>query len=342
MNLNAKAYNGEVMFTNEERTLVTCRDTETYEEVLELTADVLDLMKHGTRRESRNQPEESDSGDVESGRMLPKVQRMDSPLASSHGFGDEGDETENNASGDTGEQQGDETAEGGEDGVETKGEGTMESAAEGEDDGSTAEGDQQTDAASDGWTMSWRSPPMPWQRSSRNGKAGRNRLLQRCRQQHDAHWYHRRGCSFCLRDSQAFRRAVSRGHISQRKIKKLSDSAADLRPTVNAMAMAFARKQAAPTARRTQVAKSGRLDEQTWQHKLTEDIFLKTQQRPDGKNHALTVVIDCPGSMNGKCRSTIKQAVTLAMLQEGQRSCEVYLFWRIRCCLQGWHYRKQY
>ncbi len=39
--------------------------------------------------------------------------------------------------------KGDETGEGGEDGVETKGEGTMESAAEGEDDGSTAEGDQQ-------------------------------------------------------------------------------------------------------------------------------------------------------------------------------------------------------
>ena len=43
MNLNAKAYNGEVMFTNEERTLVErAENTETYEEVLESTADVLD------------------------------------------------------------------------------------------------------------------------------------------------------------------------------------------------------------------------------------------------------------------------------------------------------------
>ena len=332
MNLNAKAYNGEVMFTNEERTLVErAENTETYEEVLELTADVLDLMKQQRDENQENQPEEeSDSGDVESGDDAPQgSEDGQSAGEQSQDTGDEGDETENNASGDTGEQQGDETAEGGEDGVETKGEGTMESAAEGEDDGSTAEGDQQTDTASNGWddVMAKSADAMA-------------KNLQEMAKQEETDYYKDVGSNkmptgitdeAVLPVSETRKRfadSVSRGHISQRKIKKLSDSAADLRPTVNAMAMAFTRKQAAHIARRTQVAKSGRLDmNKLVNYKLTEDIFLKTQQRPDGKNHALTVVIDWSGSMNGKCQSTIKQAVTLAMFcKKVNVPCEVYLF----------------
>ncbi len=333
MNLNAKAYNGELMFTNEERTLVErAENTETYEEVLELTADVLVLMKQQHDENKENQPEEeSDSGDVESGDDAPQgSEDGQSAGEQSQDTGDEGDETENNASSDTGDQQGDETGEGGEDGVDTKGEGTMESAADAEDDGSTAEGDQETNAASNGWNDVM----------AKSADAMAKNLQEMAKQDEDNCWSKEVGSNempIGITDEavlpvsetrKRFAESVSRGYISQRKIKKLSDSAADLRPTVNAMAMAFTRKQAAHTARRTQVAKSGRLDmNKLVNYKLTEDIFLKTQQRPDGKNHALTVVIDWSGSMNGKCQSTIKQAVTLAMFcKKVNVPCEVYLF----------------
>ena len=333
LNLNSKAYNGEVMFTNEERTLVErAENTETYEEVLELTADVLDLMKQQRDENQENQPEEeSDSGDVESGDDAPQgSEDGQSAGDQSQDTGEQGDETENNASGDTGEQEGDETGEGGEDGVETKGEGTMESAADAEDDGSTAEGDQQTSTASNGWDDVM----------AKSADAMAKNLQEMARKEKENDWYGEVGSNEMptgITDEavlpvsetrKRFANSVSRGYISQKNIKKFADSAADLRPTVNAMAMAFARKQAAHIAQRTQVAKSGRLDmNKLVNYKLTEDIFLKTQQRPNGKNHALTVVIDWSGSMNGKCQSTIKQAVTLAMFcKKVNVPCEVYLF----------------
>ena len=95
--------------------------------------------------------------------------------------GDEGDETENNASGDTGEQQGDEICEGGEDGVETK---------------AKALWNPPPKAKTMVLLPKAINKPMPpamagrcdgevcrchGKESSRNGKAGRNRLLQRCR-----------------------------------------------------------------------------------------------------------------------------------------------------------------
>ena len=101
-----------------------------------------------------------------------------------------------------------------------------------------------------------------------------------------------------------------------------------VRPTVNMMAMAFERKQAAAIDQRSQIAKSGDLDlDQLHNYKLTDDLFLRNEIQANGKNHAMTIVIDWSGSMRGKCESTMTQAVTFAMFcQKLNIPCEVFVF----------------
>ena len=97
--------------------------------------------------------------------------------------------------------------------------------------------------------------------------------------------------------------------------------------TVNAVAMAFD-KQAAAIDQQNQIAKSGDLDmNQLHNYKLTDDLFLRNEIQANGKNHAMTIVIDWSGSMRGKCESTMTQAVTFAMFcQKLNIPCEVFVF----------------
>ena len=141
LNLHAKAYNGEVSFSEEEQILVDrAENTETYEEVLQLTADVLDLVKEQHDQEQNGNVEggeEVGEGDNEnaSGSMPAPMMGEDgdeSPESGSGSGGESGDETSDEESGD----------EGGESAGESAGDGSMESASDAEDDGTNAEGEE--------------------------------------------------------------------------------------------------------------------------------------------------------------------------------------------------------
>ncbi|MED6337133.1 MAG: hypothetical protein VYC04_05085, partial [Actinomycetota bacterium] len=118
------------------------------------------------------------------------------------------------------------------------------------------------------------------------------------------------------------------GQQAAAELAKYDDWMADARISVNQMAMEFERKQAAHIDQRTQVGKSGRLDMgKLHNYKLTEDLFMRTELRPNGKNHAMTIVIDWSGSMDDKTVSTMRQACILAMFcKKVNVPCEVYLF----------------
>jgi hypothetical protein len=118
------------------------------------------------------------------------------------------------------------------------------------------------------------------------------------------------------------------GQFVAAELAKFDGWMADARISVNQMAMEFERKQAAHIDQRTQVGKSGRLDMgKLHNYKLTEDLFMRTELRPNGKNHAMTIVIDWSGSMDDKTVSTMRQACILAMFcKKVNVPCEVYLF----------------
>ena len=341
LNLHAKGYAGEVNFSNDEQNFVNrAESTEEFGEVVDLVVDILNWLPES----EQPQTDPQDSPDTQEGDAPSTDGDGQSAGEQSQSTGEQGDETENNGSGDAGEQGGDESGEGSESGeaTESKGDGSMESAAQAEDDGSTAEGEQgdmltggqgfddqmptTADAMADGLKnmaaktdpdmAKWNAPVvthmMPGDKDiHEDAFADRKRT----RQEID------NAIESSLKDRYSGQQAAA-------ELAKFDDWMADARISVNQMAMEFERKQAAHIDQRTQVGKSGRLDMgKLHNYKLTEDLFMRTELRPNGKNHAMTIVIDWSGSMDDKTVSTMRQACILAMFcKKVNVPCEVYLF----------------
>lgn len=107
---------------------------------------------------------------------------------------------------------------------------------------------------------------------------------------------------------------VNGGTMPQRLQDKYTEWKAGAKPTVNAMAQMFERKRAAACAKRSLIAKTGRLDmTNLHKYKMTEDIFLRNRMVPNGKNHGLLLFVDMSSSMSCNMQETMSQAVVLAM-----------------------------
>jgi hypothetical protein len=341
LNLHAKGYNGEVTFSNEEENFVNrAESAEEFGEVVDLVVDILNWLPES----EQPQTDPQDSPDAQEGDAPGTDGDGQSAGEQSQSTGEQGDETENNASGDGGEQGGDESGEGSESGeaTESKGDGSMESAAQAEDDGSTAEGEQgdmltggqgfddqmptTADAMSEGLKnmaaktdpdhAAWNSPVvthmMPGDKDIHEDAFADRATI---RNEIDG------AIETTMKDRYSGQQAAA-------ELAKFDGWMADARISVNQMAMEFERKQAAHIDQRTQVGKSGRLDMgKLHNYKLTEDLFMRTELRPNGKNHAMTIVIDWSGSMDDKTISTMRQACILAMFcKKVNVPCEVYLF----------------
>ena len=342
LNLHAKAYNGEVSFSEEEQILVDrAENTETYEEVLQLTADCLVLVKEQHDQEQNGNVEggeEVGEGDNEnaSGSMPAPMMGEDgdeSPESGSGSGGESGDETSDEESGD----------EGGESAGESVGDGSMESASDAEDDGTNAEGEEtpgshenngdagtgevgeqdHTQELSDGWAN-----------QAADSLAAAEKNLENMAAKDDYERRHTSSMAPTTLGSEALRPITEVREIFASQtlhapyVAQAEERMSGVRPTVNMMAMAFERKQAAAIDQRSQIAKSGDLDlDQLHNYKLTDDLFLRNEIQANGKNHAMTIVIDWSGSMRGKCESTMTQAVTFAMFcQKLNIPCEVFVF----------------
>ena len=341
LNLHAKGYAGEVNFSNDEQNFVNrAESTEEFGEGVDLVVDILNWLPES----EQPQTDPQDSPDAQEGDAPGTDGDGQSAGEQSQSTGEQGDETENNASGDAGEQGGDESGEGSESGeaTESKGDGSMESAAQAEDDGSTAEGEQgdmlsggqgfddqmptTADAMADGlknmaaktdpdmakWNAPVVSHMMPGDKDIHEDAFADRAVV---RKEIDA------AIESSLKDRYS-------GQGAAAEMAKFDGWMADARVSVNQMAMEFERKQAAHIDQRTQVGKSGRLDMgKLHNYKLTEDLFMRTELRPNGKNHAMTIVIDWSGSMDDKTVSTMRQACILAMFcKKVNVPCEVYLF----------------
>jgi hypothetical protein len=84
------------------------------------------------------------------------------------------------------------------------------------------------------------------------------------------------------------------------------------KPIISHMVQQFQRKQAADASKRTSIAKTGILDTTTMiNYRWSEDIFLKNEVHPDGKNHGLVIFLDWSGSMSRILKDTVEQLLVL-------------------------------
>jgi hypothetical protein len=98
--------------------------------------------------------------------------------------------------------------------------------------------------------------------------------------------------------------------------------------TVNQMAQQFEMKKRAEVDRTTKISNTGELDmDSLVNYKFTEDIFLRAEETPNGKNHGLIILVDWSGSMSECMEQTIQQMVQLVLFcKKVQIPFDVYAF----------------
>ena len=94
------------------------------------------------------------------------------------------------------------------------------------------------------------------------------------------------------------------------------------------MVQQFQMKQAADADKKTEVAKTGVLDTvRMIDYRWSEDIFLKNEVHPDGKNHGMIMYLDWSSSMSGILKDTVEQLLVLVeFCRKVNIPYEVYAF----------------
>jgi len=113
----------------------------------------------------------------------------------------------------------------------------------------------------------------------------------------------------------------------------------DSRKTVNMMAQQFIRRQRADEAHRTSTSKTGMLDmDSIISYKWNEDLFLRSEEIADGKNHGLVIFVDWSGSMSDIMEDTIKQMIQMVLFcKKVGIPFEVYSFTSQMTYPEGWN-----
>ena len=116
--------------------------------------------------------------------------------------------------------------------------------------------------------------------------------------------------------------------IRTERATALRDYQNSIKGTVAQMVQQFQMKQAAEADKRTEIAKTGILDTVTMiNYRWSEDIFLKNEVHPDGKNHGMVMYVDWSGSMAGILQDTIEQLLVLVeFCRKVNIPYEVYAF----------------
>ena len=115
---------------------------------------------------------------------------------------------------------------------------------------------------------------------------------------------------------------------SRTKFDDLKDWTSENNPTINAMVIEFERRKRAAMYRRQKISKSGIVDTSRLQYVLySEDIFRRITVLPEGKNHAMIMIIDWSGSMSRSMSATLDQLMNLVVFCRRRRiPHEVYAF----------------
>lgn len=88
----------------------------------------------------------------------------------------------------------------------------------------------------------------------------------------------------------------------------------DSNTVVNYMVKEFEMKKSAQLHKRAQTSKSGSLDmRKIYGYKIKDDLFKRITILPEGKNHAMMILVDWSGSMDRIINDTLSQVINLAM-----------------------------
>jgi len=88
----------------------------------------------------------------------------------------------------------------------------------------------------------------------------------------------------------------------------------DSQNVVNYMVKEFEMKKSAQLFKRAQTSKSGSLNMgKIYGYKIKDDLFKRITILPEGKNHAMMILVDWSGSMDRIIRDTLSQVINLAM-----------------------------
>ncbi len=333
-----------VSFNADEQVFVDRASTATtFEEVIEIAADLYEYMKLQDEQNQEDtgpqmdQGEGNDGDEGDTGFDAGDESDADGP-STAMGSGDESDEDgdEGNGHGDGAiNADSDDTAdtENGE-GGESKGDGTMDG-GESDDDGSTAEGQdvnsQEAGTGNEGTPQETTEGTIPQGSETERAfeDAVRDLTDENAQERHYfdvptmeldnivVDWTDIRDCFSCVRAQADFNGATL-----------WNDFVRSNKSVVNNMAKQFEMKKSADADRRTMVGKSGKIDmTRVFSYQYNEDIFLRNEVTADGKNHGMVMFVDWSGSMSDCIGDTIEQVLCLALFcQKVNIPFEVYAF----------------
>jgi len=97
------------------------------------------------------------------------------------------------------------------------------------------------------------------------------------------------------------------------QIKDYENFKVETTRTVNYLVKEFEMKKSAQLYKRAQTSKIGSLDmRKVYAYKIKDDLFKRVTTLPQGKNHAMIMLVDWSGSMNDVLQDTMKQVISLA------------------------------
>lgn len=126
--------------------------------------------------------------------------------------------------------------------------------------------------------------------------------------------------------------------VNTRLIDIVNRIKADSLRSVTTMINQFNRKKAADEARKSRIAKTGKLNmDKLHQYKINDDIFLSRLITKSGKNHGFIIYIDWSGSMSHIAHDVILQLFQIAIFcRKAKIPFEVYTFTNCMFNDRGW------
>jgi len=316
----------DVPFTKNERQYVTrMAETETFEEVIELSRELYELQREEDKQKQQEQEQQEDAAGVpQSG----DGEDDDEGQGSSAGSSGEGDEDSDDAGSSAGGLGDDETTEegqgssGSQDGE--SGEDSGQSMEDDTDDGESADSTEGENAASELSYDDYENNVDCAGSTQNSFERGIQELRDEESGEYSYHTLPTANLNEIIVDYKQIEElwiqvAENDNWNGEQSTKLRADHRDSLRtflnsakPTVNQMVQHFMMKQAADADKKTQIAKTGVLDTVSMiNYRWSEDIFMKNEVHADAKNHGIVMFVDWSGSMSSILKDTVEQLLIL-------------------------------
>ncbi len=329
---------------NEQQYVTRMGETETFEDVMELARELYEMQVEEDEQQQQQQQEQNESGTPESGEG--EGEGSGSAPSDSDESG-EGEESGASASGEG--EEGDEESSGASSGNPESGEDSGASMEDDTDDGESAEsttGENSESGEGEGDELLSDLNYDDYENNV-NAAGGTQRSfeqgVQNMRDNNSGEYHYSTLPTPNLSEIVVDFSVISetwneyranekpnehRDELHSEWISELHKYTNSIKGTVNQMVQAFQMKQAADADKRTEIAKTGVLDTVNMiNYRWSEDIFLKNEVHPDGKNHGMVMYVDWSGSMSSILKDTVEQLLVLVeFCRKVNIPYEVYAF----------------